>query len=69
MKDNIASMAKTLRISPTTTNQIEANQLVVQANAGVVKRNLTQPPFNEQYAKVSAYASNNTIAEIVKNKK
>jgi putative chitinase len=69
MKDNIASIAKTLRISPTTNNQIEANQLVTQANAGVIKRDLSKGTFAEQYAKVSAYASNSVITEIVKSKK
>jgi predicted chitinase len=69
MKDRLPQMGKLLRISPTTTNQIEANQLVTQANAGVIKRDLSKGTFAEQYAKVSAYASNSVITEIVKNKK
>jgi hypothetical protein len=69
MKDRLPQMGKLLRISPTTTNQIEANQLVTQANAGVIKRDLSKGTFAEQYAKVSSYASNSVLNDIIKNKK
>ena len=69
MKDRLPQMGKLLRISPTTTNQIEANQLVTQANAGVIKRDLSKGTFAEQYARVSSYASNSVLNDIIKNKK
>jgi hypothetical protein len=68
MKDRVKFFANKYRYSENETNQLKANELVLNAIAGNIKRDLTSGHFKDIFAAVNAHSRDPKIIKIAQGK-
>jgi hypothetical protein len=68
MKDRVKFFANKYRYSENETNQLKANELVLNAIAGNIKRDLTSGHFKDIFAAVNTHSRDPKIIKIAQGK-